>query len=407
MKKYCIYIFLLFLVPFVKMSGQVDSLRISLLTCTPGSDAYAHFGHSAIRVRNLNTEEDVVFNYGMFNYRAENFIYRFVKGETDYELGAEYTRTFVMRYGIKGEGITEQVLNLDSDEAARLYYFIRVNYLPENRVYRYNFLYDNCTTRARDMIEKAVEGGIVYDTKERKLTFREILAEFTNCSPWLGFGIDFVLGEEVDRVVDRRKQMFIPSYYMHDADSAYIIRSDGSRVPLVAEKDVLLMELDKPENVQEWSATVFTPLAVFVSLFVLALIISWYDVKTGRVSWLFDALLLFLQGIAGIVVAFLFFFSEHPAVGTNWLVVIFNPLPLVWLPFMIIKVIHKKQDGIYIANMAVLTVFMIAMPCLPQCFNTAVIPLVSTLLLRSAVNVFVRQENKNRIKMLFACKRCS
>ncbi|MCD8235615.1 MAG: DUF4105 domain-containing protein [Prevotellaceae bacterium] len=407
MKKYCIYIFLLFLVPFVKMSGQADSLRISLLTCTPGSDAYAHFGHSAIRVRNLNTEEDVVFNYGMFNYKAENFIYRFVKGETDYELGAEYTRTFVMRYGIKGEGITEQVLNFDSDEAARLYYFICVNYLPENRVYRYDFLYDNCTTRARDMIEKSVEGRIVYDTKERELTFREILAEFTECSPWLGFGIDFVLGEEVDRVVDRRKQMFIPSYYMHDVDSAYIIRSNGSRVPLVAEKDVLLTELDKPENVQELSATVFTPLVVFISLFVLALIISWHDVKTGRVFWLFDALLLFLQGVAGIVVAFLFFLSEHPAVGTNWLVVIFNPLPLVWLPFMIVKVIHKKMDGIYIANMAVLIVFMIAMPCLPQCFDAAVIPLVSTLLLRSAVNVFVRQENKNRIKMLFACRRCS
>ncbi|MCM1311561.1 MAG: DUF4105 domain-containing protein [Bacteroides sp.] len=406
MKKYLIYMFLLFLVPFMKVNGQVDSLHISLLTCTPGSDAYAHFGHSAIRVRNMHTGEDVVFNYGMFNYKAENFIYRFVKGETDYELGAEYTQLFLMRYGLRGEGVTEQLLNLDADESVALYHAILVNYLPENRVYRYNFLYDNCTTRARDIIESAVSGRVVYDIKDRPLTFRQILTEFTSCSPWLEFGIDLVLGDEIDSVIDRRKQMFIPSYYMNDADSAYILRNDGGRVPLVAEKSELLKEVVETEKeVQGLFDTVLTPINVFVSLLVLALVLSVYEMKKKRVLWVFDTLLLLLQGGAGVVVAFLFFFSEHPAVGTNWLVILFNPLPLLWLPFMVAKAMHKKPDVIYIANMAVQLFFVAAMPCLPQSFNVAVIPLVCTLLLRSAVNVFVRQENKSKMKLLFARKR--
>lgn len=392
MKKCHVYMLFLFLLPFVKTYGQVDSLRVSLLTCTPGSDIYAHFGHSAIRIRNLNTDEDIVFNYGMFDYRVESFVFRFVKGETDYTLGAEYANAFFIRYGVKGEGITEQILNLTPYEAEKLYYLIRVNYLPENRQYRYNFLYDNCTTRARNIIEKSVDGQVVYDISNRDLTFRNILREFTKDSPWLEFGIDFVLGEEVDHVVDREQQMFIPSYYMHDMDSAFIMRSDGRRVKLVAEVDTPLVEQKKAED--SLLSMIFTPMTVFVCLFVLTLVVSIRDIKKKSVSWGYDAMLLLLQGLAGIVVAFLFFFSEHPAVGTNWLVLIFNPLPLVWLPMMVVCAVRRKTDVIYFANMAVLAAFVLAMPIFPQSFNPAMVPLVFTLLLRSVINVFVRTENK-------------
>lgn len=392
MKKCHVYMLFLFLLPFVKTYGQVDSLRVSLLTCTPGSDVYAHFGHSAIRIRNLNTDEDIVFNYGMFDYRVESFVFRFVKGETDYTLGAEYANAFFIRYGVKGEGITEQILNLTPYEAEKLYYLIRVNYLPENRQYRYNFLYDNCTTRARNIIEKSVDGQVVYDISNRDLTFRNILREFTKDSPWLEFGIDFVLGEEVDHVVDREQQMFIPSYYMHDMDSAFIMRSDGRRVKLVAEVDTPLVEQKKAED--SLLSMIFTPMTVFVCLFVLTLVVSIRDIKKKSVSWGYDAMLLLLQGLAGIVVAFLFFFSEHPAVGTNWLVLIFNPLPLVWLPMMVVCAVRRKTDVIYFANMAVLAAFVLAMPIFPQSFNPAMVPLVFTLLLRSVINVFVRTENK-------------
>ncbi len=392
MKKCYIYMLFLFLLPFVKTYGQADSLRVSLLTCTPGSDVYAHFGHSAIRIRNLNTDEDFVFNYGMFDYRVESFVFRFVKGETDYTLGAEYANAFFMRYGVKGEGITEQILNLAPYEAEKLYYLIRVNYLPENRQYRYNFLYDNCTTRARNIIEKSVDGQVVYDISNRDLTFRNILREFTKDSPWLEFGIDFVLGEEVDHVVDREQQMFIPSYYMHDMDSAFIMRSDGRRVKLVAEVDTPLVEQKKAED--SLLSMIFTPMTVFVCLFVLTLVVSIRDIKKKSVSWGYDAMLLLLQGLAGIVVAFLFFFSEHPAVGTNWLVLIFNPLPLVWFPMMVVCAVRRKTDVIYFANMAVLAAFVLAMPIFPQSFNPAMVPLIFTLLLRSVINVFVRTENK-------------
>lgn len=136
---------------------QRDSLEVSLLTCSPGDIAYTMYGHSAIRVHNITTGKDVVFNYGMFNLDEDNFVYKFVKGETDYVLGAEPADFFFGRYARKGESITEQVLNFTQAECWRIFEYISINIRPENRTYRYNWLYDNCTTRARDMIERAVK----------------------------------------------------------------------------------------------------------------------------------------------------------------------------------------------------------------------------------------------------------
>lgn len=154
------------------MSSQAqDSLSVSVLTCTPGADLYAKFGHTALRVQNHTNQNDVVFNYGCFDGAANDFMWKFLLGQTDYLLEAEPYESFVARYGRMGNGVTEQTLNLSQEESLQLAYLLLENIRPENQQYRYMWLYDNCTERARNMVEHAVNGKIVYQRALEKRPF--------------------------------------------------------------------------------------------------------------------------------------------------------------------------------------------------------------------------------------------
>ena len=123
--------------------NRSDSVEVSLLTCSPHTEVYSLYGHTAIRYRNAATGEDWAFNYGVFNFRKPFFALRFAFGLTDYELGVIPYEYFEEEYRKTGRQVTEQVLNMTSDEKQRLYDALRINYLPENRVYRYNY-FEKC-----------------------------------------------------------------------------------------------------------------------------------------------------------------------------------------------------------------------------------------------------------------------
>ena len=213
-------------------SSKPDSIRLSLLTCAPGSEIYAHFGHTAIRYENYTRKIDWVFNYGMFNFRAPHFVWRFVKGETDYQLGITPYIYFRAEYAMRGSSVYQQVLNLTQAEKERLVALLEENYRPENRIYRYNYFYDNCTTRARDKIEEAIRGKVVYPDSIPNKTFRSIVHEFTSEAKWDELGIDMCLGVEADKPIGKRLQMFAPFYMLRYADDAYIL-------------DIFLMRMEK------------------------------------------------------------------------------------------------------------------------------------------------------------------
>ena len=210
-------------------------LQVTLVTCDPGPDAYQMFGHTAIRIKDLNNPDyDLVYNYGVFDSRRDNFIYYFVKGETDYVLSVDPARLFLDRYTHRfGIPMREQFLNINDQEKLELTRLLEINARPDNRTYRYNFLYDNCTTRATNIIEKALEKcgvQLKYETKSKeyeKTTFRQVLHRFTAVAPWTEFGIDFVLGAEVDKPRSQREQMFIPSVYEAELDKAQMVGQDG------------------------------------------------------------------------------------------------------------------------------------------------------------------------------------
>ncbi len=332
---FTLWMLLLLLCSSVSMRAEGesgDSLSVSLLTCSPGEVVYELYGHTAIRVKDIAGDEDWVFNYGMFNFNTPNFVWRFCLGETDYELGVTPYHYFYHSYAAVGRGITEQVLNLNAAEKTRLFQALIINSLPENVTYRYNFLYDNCTTRAVSQIEHCVDGHIVFPESDTVRTYRSIIHEFTARSPWNEFGQDLVLGCETDEPLEVKRQMFSPIYAERYFANATIVDAAGKERPLVSETNVLLM----PKQVEEQS-TMPSPMLVLSVLLVIALAILVWEIKCKRTCIAFDALLMFLQGCAGLIVAFLFFCSEHPAVGSNWLLLLLNPLPLFFLPTLWMK----------------------------------------------------------------------
>lgn len=373
------------------VKGQDDNIKVSLLTCAPGTEIYALFGHTALRYEDTERGEDWVFNYGMFSFNTPNFIYRFVKGETDYELGITRYPYFESSYAMRGSSVFQQTLNLTPVEKQRLRSLLEENYLPENRVYRYNFFYDNCTTRARDKMEECLEGKIVYPNGRDGLSFRDIVHQYTKGHEWDELGIDMCLGSEADEPIDARKQMFAPFYLMEAAKEAVIVEGDSLRPLVLVEKKVVDVQPEEDEG-----SFPLSPMVCVCILIGITCLVGWVQLKIKKVIWIWDILLFGMQGLAGCVIAFLVFFSTHPTVGSNWLILLFNPIPLVYLPVMVYRAIKGKKDLYHVINIVYLTLFIMIMPFIQQKFNATVLPLALCLLICSASHVllYYRQNNK-------------
>ncbi len=366
-----------------KQHAESDSLSISLLTCSPGTAVYELYGHTALRVKR-GRADDWVFNYGTFSFRQPHFVWRFVLGQTDYSLSVTPYPLFYDAYAREGRAITEQRLNLTPAEARRLELFLGKNLEPDNATYRYNFFYDNCTTRAVDAITRAVDGKVEWPAADSTKTLRRIVRHYSAASPWDMFGQDMLLGSEADKPAGVREQMFAPLYAQQFAAQAVIKGSDGSTRPLAGPVVTLLAE-----GAASPSPSPVTPELLFSVLTGAVVLATLWEVKRRAALWWLDALLLFAQGLAGCIVALLFFFSAHPAVGSNWLVAVFNPLPLLYFPWFMKQASQGRPVyGMY-AQAVMLAVCLVAGVAGLQVYPVEMYLILGTLSLRCAV-VLVR-----------------
>lgn len=262
-------------------SPAADSLRVSLLTCSPGKEIFELYGHTALRVTNLTKESDLtqnnrtndlVFNFGVFSFNQPLFIARFIKGDTDYTMDAVPFDVFLKSYFRDGRHVEEQILNLNQAESHRLLQALMNLWTQENWSYRYNFFKDNCTTRARDIIEQAMDGHIVYapSDKNKAISYRSIVHEYTADSPWDEIGQDILLGAEADEPIDGRAQQFVPYHLKKAFSKANIQRTDGTCLPLVQ------------QELQHVSDTAAVPAARHISPTVIAII--WLLITAGIVA---------------------------------------------------------------------------------------------------------------------------
>ena len=389
---YILLLFFLLLRPFVKTTANGnDSIRLSLLTCAPGEEIYSLFGHTAIRYEDPANGIDAVFNYGLFSFNTPNFIFRFSLGETDYQLGATDYAHFAAEYAFDGRSVWQQTLNLSKEEKAELIRLLQENYRPENRIYRYNFFYDNCATRPRDKIEESIIGKVIYpsEPQDGSRSFRDIVHQYCKGHPWARFGIDLCIGSEADRPITQRQMMFAP-FYLMDAFAGAQIANDSIQRPLVSDK-ALIVDAVSDEEEGGWMPT---PLQCSLLLFILTAAATIYSLRKRTGLWGVDLVLFGTAGIVGCVLAFLALFSEHPAVSSNFLLLVFHPGQLLFLPYIIYCVRKGKKCWYLTLNLIVLTLFIALFPLIPQRFDFAVVPLALCLLIRSASNLILTSKKK-------------
>ena len=335
MKKGFLYIVLTFILSVVNATvgaqsmTNPDRIQISLLTCSPGKEVWAQYGHTAIRYYDKESGEDLAINYGIFSLDQTYFIPRFVLGMTDYRMGVQPMDMFLAQYSYEGRGVVEQVLNLSAEDKEVIYKALQENMKPENVVYRYNYFFDNCTTRARDMLVNHLHGKVVYPPAEEDATFRSMIHKWNNKYEWSQFGEDLLLGVNADRKTTKSEQQFLPENLRSDFDKA---RYNGK--PLVKETNVLL---DAETEVAE-PAFPLSPLSIALIFAVISLVMMLFSYRRQQVYWAWDLALMLTSGLMGIIF-FIMIFSQHPCVSLNFILLFFNPLPL----FFLYSTIKKKK----------------------------------------------------------------
>lgn len=380
-----------------------DDAKISLMTTAPWpGEAYAMYGHTALYVEDDSLEIDAVFNYGFFDMSQPNFMYNFVRGKTDYLLGIQSFDQFVESYGYKGVEVVKQELNLSKEERQQLWDALYINQMPENREYRYNYFYDNCVTRPRDLIEKFTEGEIQYPQDKHEQSYRDLIHECVGGHPWMKFGIDLIIGNDADKPITLRQKMFLPAYLMHTLDETTVLKSNSELKPIVSSKVVVLEDVTVRNSINEWS--LFSPNTIAFAILLLTIIISFIQYQNKKKTYtikIFDTILFAAFGAGGVIIFFLMFFSEHPAVGSNWNFTWMNIFALVFAVFFWIKPLKQVVNIYHFINFVVLTLFLLLWWLIPQQMPFASIPLSLSLWLRSVVNTILRRE-KIKTKLHYA-----
>lgn len=307
------------------------ALQVSLLTCAPGPDIYEREGHTGLRFYDPETGTDFVANWGLFDFASPGFVYRFVKGETDYMVGAIPTRLFLDSYRGQQRRVTEQIINMTPEQAAHALELVEVNLLPENRVYRYNYVKDNCSTRPLAIIERSI-GAISFPSSpvwvgHESTTYRHVMEHYHLGYPWYQFGIDLALGSGIDTQISTRDITFAPIATVEMVRSATVDTPAG-RIPLITSENVLVdgaSEGVSQPHTQWW----LTPFFIFLISALAISMVSIYDWITKKRSRWLSVVLYLLYGVAGCIIAFLVFVSVHEATSPNWLILWLNPLCLL------------------------------------------------------------------------------
>jgi hypothetical protein len=289
--------------------GLSPQAQFSVVTCGPGRDLYATFGHSAFRLRDPQRGIDWVYNYGTFDFNTPNFYVKFARGRLPYALSKQRFEDFLYTYQYENRWVKEQLLDLDAGQAAALFEFLEENHRPENRFYQYDFLFENCATKVPEILARVLNPSLQYSYGhlQEPLTFRQLIHKNLERNSWSALGIDLALGSVIDREARGPEFSFLPQYVKQQIGHAAL-----GDTPLV-KKERTILDLNLPPLPSYFTAT---PLFWMLLLLLATGTITWIDYRNQVRSRVLDFLLFFLTGASGLLIAFLWFFTDHQA--TQW-----------------------------------------------------------------------------------------
>ncbi len=358
-----------------QLSSQAE---ISIITVGSGKNLNDTWGHCAIRVLDQENKIDQVYNYGMYDYKTPNFYIKFMRGQLPYDLANYPFHYFLEGYSQENRGVDEQILQLNQSQKQQYFDFLQNNAKPENKSYLYDFFFDNCATKLRDVNTEILGKTVNYNDEilQDDFTFRDLIYQKLDYHPWSKFGIDLALGSIIDKKATPKQYTFLPEYTSKSFQGAVLTYSE-KKIPLVKQTRILYQQ--KEEKVK---LSYFTPMFLFSLLAILVIGITYNDYKKKKRTKIVDFLLFFSTGLTGILVLLLWFATDHKATVDNYNV-FWVVAPNVVVAFILLRNDLAKWLKKYIALLIGLLVLTIILWLLKiQIFSLGIIPILILLFMR-------------------------
>jgi hypothetical protein len=312
-KKINCYLFLfLSWVTFSQTIPYSDNTIISVLTCSPGDELYSKFGHSAFRIQDFNNHYDVVYNYGVFDFKKPNFYTNFAKGKLYYKLDKAPYNYFFRIYQSENREVKKQVLNLSLEQRKKLTSFLENNAKSENATYQYDFFYNNCATKIRAVLDEVFPNEIVIKDNHitTSFTMRDLINNNVPHNTWANLGINIALGSVIDVKATTDEYQFLPKYIFEAFNNATI-----NNTPLIKEAATILAIDEARVNKQGFS--ILSPYSILSILSLLIIWITFTDFKKKKRNKVLDFILLLTTGLTGVVSLLLWFATDHTTTINN------------------------------------------------------------------------------------------
>lgn len=361
------------------LSQEKPQAEIYLLTCGPGTETYSVYGHSALRIVIHEKKSDLVYNWGVFDFSTPNFAWKFAKGRLNYSLGVYSYESFLREYFMDQRWVVSQKFNLETADIEKLFVLLTENLKPENITYKYDFFYDDCSTRIRDLIEKALGNDLLYPPEKpakELTTFRALTGEYEKGHPWTRLGIDLLMGSPGDKKASFRDRMFLP-VDLKNGLSELVIRRNGKMIPLLKDPEIVL-DFAPPASKEK----LFTsPLFMFSFLLIIIIMMTGM-IRTEKANNIIDIFLFSVFSVLALLMIFFNFFTDHQQMKWNLNIIWLNPFIIVCLTGLLLKRNWHMWFRVVFYLAALVLLFLVI---LPQHINNAYIPLIIILILRSSV----------------------
>ena len=356
-----------------------ENAEVSILTIGPGSYLYDKFGHSALRVKDPVSQWDIIYNFGVYDFKTPNFYTKFAQGKLLYKLDTSRFGPFYDGYARQNRYINEQVLDLSHLEKQQMFDFLQNNAQPENRDYLYDFFFDNCATRIRDVFTVVLGDQLQFnhDHLPESETFRDLIQNNLKSNTWGSLGIDVALGAIIDRKATPAEYQYLPEYVFQAAQNASL-QKKGVTTPLVKKTTSLF----KNKGVKTKHNFFLSPLFIFGLLSLIIIYITYRDFKKEkRTKWL-DITIFIITGLIGVFILLLWFATDHTATANNY--------NLLWaFPFNLILLLglNKQVPKKWTHRFVLFLVLMLLLLCMHwisgvQVFAIGLIPLLIALGIR-------------------------
>jgi len=369
----------LLLISFTRVFSQSSNDTTAyLLTCGPGTETYSIYGHSALRIVIPEKHIDTVYNWGVFDFNAPNFVWKFSKGRLDYYVIVESLKGFLQSYFFEQRYVFSQKINIDGTETRKLLELVNENMKPENIKYRYDFFYNDCTTRIRDLLEKSIGEKLKYPPAEsgKVPTFRDMVGKYQNPYPWYKFGVDLIMGSTADKKANFRDRMFLP-IDMKDGLSKAVIQKSGKMIPLL-QNPVVLVDFEAPVIKKMF---LVSPPVIFTLAIILILMLAALT-KSRKTIRIMDIIIYSVFSVLSVLMIFFNFFTDHQQMRLNLNIIWLNPFIIVCL---ILLILNKTGTIWFRIVFSISAAFLLIHIVLPQEFNISFLLLTIILLIRSSV----------------------